>query len=372
MYFYFIIILFYFFPLCCLVSPDNFLENDWCKEITYYSIFQPETLWLNPHWKDFSCMNKYLRVSTSQNSNLLESSQNGNGSGGLYGGYSSIRGTSYVQRSTPTPPSFRQRAGSVIRRSSLFFMNWYLEAKEGIIELLRTNEGKMLLGFILLLMLTTSTERVTFKMTVDRMLPYKFVLIQIIYLFSSISFLFAYLCRKKDIELIENHSGSFPYQKVFYMALLDTIPFMMMVFSASDISPTMTIILLHASTPCIVLSSRIYFPQRTYSSYHIAGVILISLAILVAVCSKILWEVFELQQHEIMKSILSISGYTIAAALQGICTTYKEKVIIDWASPMNIYSLSSLLFFYQFLVVVVIAFFYYLIEGISSHFTYFF
>ncbi|KAJ1394918.1 hypothetical protein B484DRAFT_439079, partial [Ochromonadaceae sp. CCMP2298] len=51
-----------------------------------------------------------------------------------------------------------------------------------------TRQNAVLCLSVFLLVAATATERVTFKIMVDRMLPYKFVLVQIIFLFSSTTF----------------------------------------------------------------------------------------------------------------------------------------------------------------------------------------
>ena len=58
----------------------------------------------------------------------------------------------------------------------------------------------------------------------------------------------------------------FAKKKLLAMAVLDTVSFSGLVISAAGVTPTMTVILLHASTPIIVFFSRFAFPDRT-SSY---------------------------------------------------------------------------------------------------------
>ena len=70
------------------------------------------------------------------------------------------------------------------------------------------------------------------------------------------------------------------------MAVLDTIQFAGLTVSAAGVSPAMTVILLHTSTPFLVLGSRYSFPDRKYSLIQIRGVQLIALAVIISLISS--------------------------------------------------------------------------------------
>lgn len=74
----------------------------------------------------------------------------------------------------------------------------------------------------------------------------------------------------------------FPHSKLIVMATLDTIQFAGLTVSAAGISPAMTVILLHTSTPFLVLGSRYAFPDRKYSVIQMRGVQLIALSVLIS------------------------------------------------------------------------------------------
>ena len=80
----------------------------------------------------------------------------------------------------------------------------------------------------------------------------------------------------------------FPHSKLIKMAILDTIQFSGLTVAAAGISPAMTVILLHSSTPFLVLGSRCMFPDRKYSAIQQRGVQLISLAVLISLVTSIL------------------------------------------------------------------------------------
>ena len=79
----------------------------------------------------------------------------------------------------------------------------------------------------------------------------------------------------------------FPHTKLLIMAVLDTIQFAGLTVSAAGVSPAMTVILLHTSTPFLVLGSRYSFPDRKYSSIQIRGVQLIALAVIISLISEL-------------------------------------------------------------------------------------
>jgi CRT-like, chloroquine-resistance transporter-like len=79
-----------------------------------------------------------------------------------------------------------------------------------------------------------------------------------------------------------DHMKDFPHSKLIVMATLDTIQFAGLTVSAAGISPAMTVILLHTSTPFLVLGSRYAFPDRKYSVVQMRGVQLIALSVLIS------------------------------------------------------------------------------------------
>jgi hypothetical protein len=112
------------------------------------------------------------------------------------------------------------------------------------------------------------------------MLPYKFVLVQLIYITSCFLFSIISLYKVLFTSEITPEMRKFPQYKILIMAVFDTLQFLWLVFSAPGVSPTMTALLLHSSTPLIVAGSRLVFPFRRYSGEHYLGACVISLAVL--------------------------------------------------------------------------------------------
>lgn len=155
---------------------------------------------------------------------------------------------------------------------------------------------------------------------------------------------------------------TFSHDKIFRMSILETIQFSGLLISANGVPPTMTVILLHISTPCIVLGSRYLFPNRSYSDIQMKGVYFIAIAILMSITRPIIWMITKIDFSCALSSLL----YVASSAIQGISVLYKEKCIIEWSRPMDIYFLSSWLFIYQTLIALVFGPFSYMFQGIWS------
>lgn len=258
-------------------------------------------------------------------------------------------------------PILRLRNNSVTGSNSRSSMisNWY-----DIFSL--TKDQWMLFISVATLMVATALERVTFKMAVDRMTPFRFFLVDVIFVVS----ISVYSCInviKRGFRLNEdtvNNMQSFSHKKLLIMAVLETIQFAGLVVSASGVSPTMTVILLHASTPCIVYGSRLLFPDRKYSSIQLKGANVISVAVIVSL-SRPISDVVTLGIHD--SNALSCILYALSAALIGFANLYKETCIIEWSKPIDIYYLSSWLFAYQCCIALLLSPAIYFLQNMTYH-----
>lgn len=225
-----------------------------------------------------------------------------------------------------------------------------------------TKQNVLIFAAVVALVLATAMERITFKIMVDRMLPYKFVLVQIIFLLSAIAFvLLAKVQRYMNPEMHEDMT-EFPQTTIFLMAVADTIPFLIMAFSASGVPPTMTVILMHSSTIFVVLGSRFVFPYRNYTTNNYMGIGLIAGAIGLCFLKITFWRM-DLVSSATDTVGLCCWAFLTATSLHGLATLYKEKGIIEWSRPIDNMYLTSCLFFYQFLVTMCIALIFNLFRG---------
>jgi hypothetical protein len=219
-----------------------------------------------------------------------------------------------------------------------------------------------LLLAIVVLIVSTAAERISFKVMVDSMLPYKFVLVDIIFLLTCFIFSTITFYKKHFTHEITANMASFPHRIIMIIAFFDSLQFMTAVYSAGGVSPTMTVILMHASTLFVVLGSKVAFPSRNYGFLHKVGVALISLAIIIALF-KIIWNDYYYYADSQFETTKASFLYLVSSALHGLSTLLKERALVDWSQPINIYFLSSWLFLYQFLFAVLLSVVFYTCEG---------
>lgn len=125
-----------------------------------------------------------------------------------------------------------------------------------------------------------------------------------------------------------------------------------LVLSASEITPTMTLILLHASTPCILTGSNVFFPSRKHSLGQVRGGIVISMAVIICLIRPMYLLVTEDAEVFALSSIT----YVISASLQGVSTLYKENMIVKYShTPTDIYYMSAQLFLLQTLLTLLLS-----------------
>jgi hypothetical protein len=227
-------------------------------------------------------------------------------------------------------------------------------------------QNALVLLSVVMLIIATACERITFKIMVDRMLPYKFELVQIIYLLSSLAFVGLYRLQNYLTSADDGHDmQNFPQTQIIAMAVADTIPFLFMAFSASGVPPTMTVILMHSSTIFVVIGSKYLFPERNYTNHNFMGLGCIGLAIGLCFLKIMIWRM-DLVSATSGAVALSCWMFLSAASMHGLATLYKEKNIIEWARPVDNFYLTYCLFFYQFLVTICVGFVFNLGRGMND------
>lgn len=160
----------------------------------------------------------------------------------------------------------------------------------------------------------------------------------------------------------------FPHRKIILMAIIDSVQFCGLSLAAAGVSPTMTVILLHASTPCLVITTKYFYPDRSYSSVQMKGVYVIIFAILVSISRPIIQLFFV---HH-FTSVWHSFAYLFFSAMHGFATLYKERTLVEWAQPIDIHYISSWLFFYQCVASVLLTPVLYLFQGDFIAFLFYF
>ncbi len=158
--------------------------------------------------------------------------------------------------------------------------------------------------------------------------------------------------------------SSFPHKKLLVMAFFDTIQFSGLLVSAAGIPPTMTVILLHANTPFVVLGSRVMFEGRLYSENQMRGVLLITAAVVINFYRPI----NHFLHDDNVSFISSAISYVVFVAFQGFAMLYKEKCIIAYGKPLDVHELSFWLFLYQSGITIVLSPLIYIFQGLMPFF----
>ena len=75
-------------------------------------------------------------------------------------------------------------------------------------------------------------------------------------MFTTVSLLLLIFLLQATSNIEASNLIDFPQTSLILMAVVDSISFGGLVLSATGVSPTKTVILMHASTPCVVLGSK--------------------------------------------------------------------------------------------------------------------
>jgi len=241
----------------------------------------------------------------------------------------------------------------------------------GIIRWIRidrwTLDEWVLVGSIAGFMLFTASERVSFKMIVDRITPYRFIyIVLILFLLLAVNGVIL-LYKLGFTDKITPRMKKFPLTSIAIMALMDVIQFAGLLVSASGVSPTMTVILLHASTPCFICGTFILFPNRKYSPVQIRGSVLIMVAIVISMIRPFLFLVSSGQQanYRIQYAYSSIF-YVFFSGLLGVATLYKERCIIQWSQPIDIHYISVWSYLFQLIYALMFSPLIYLMQNLTT------
>ncbi|CAN0023755.1 unnamed protein product [Ascophyllum nodosum] len=116
-------------------------------------------------------------------------------------------------------------------------------------------------------------ERLTFKVMVDRMAPFRFVLAQAVALCYAVAVGMVILKRFAFSGARGSLEG-FPVWRLAIMAILDMLHLVPMIVAAADVAPTLTVLLLQCSAPfCIAIASAVC--ARRYPSKSVMGSVVI-------------------------------------------------------------------------------------------------
>ena len=108
----------------------------------------------------------------------------------------------------------------------------------------------------------TSIERVSFKMLVDRVVPFRYLVVVLVVIFEAIMLgiivQFQTNCGEGAGQNGTAYTTPFPRRKLFVMAALDLCKDLMMTLPAAAVAPTLTVMLLQGQIPCNMLLGHLW------------------------------------------------------------------------------------------------------------------
>ena len=204
-------------------------------------------------------------------------------------------------------------------------------------------QGRVLVacGFFVLLCSITTLERVSFKMLVDRVVPFRFLLVIFFVLFETLALMVIVNVRCLCGDRKES-SGPFPARKLLLMAIIDLTKLFMMTLPASSVAPTLTVLLLQGHLPCTFLAS-ICCQQLPYRGQHYLGAAMISFALLLALVPFFATWSDEAWSRDGWSTLIYLFS-CIPASASKLCN---ERALMDYKQPMDPYALNLRISVYQ-------------------------
>lgn len=118
------------------------------------------------------------------------------------------------------------------------------------------------------------------------------------------------------------------------IAVLDTVVFGGLTISAADVTPMTTVILLHTSTPFMILGSHYLFPERLYGLIKMRGVLFISAAVTFTLIGSFFSYFYSSTQT--LSTPMSCLYYLAMCALHGVSMLCKVRFEHSFSVPLAI------------------------------------
>ncbi|CAM9968914.1 unnamed protein product [Choristocarpus tenellus] len=213
-------------------------------------------------------------------------------------------------------------------------------------------------------------ERFTFKVMVDRMAPFRFVLVQAVALcyFVFVGVVLIYKAKRRELS---NHMEGLPKWKLAVMAVLDLCHLIPMIVSATEVAPTLTVLLLQCSRPICQVVSYI-FKLRSYSFSSVLGAVVIVVGTGVASFLPVynlflawspegLEELFKDDDLRQMNAThaevegLNTLMYLLACLPAALSTYFKQRVLENYGLPVDSHQLNLAVLLFEFLFLLLIS-----------------
>lgn len=224
----------------------------------------------------------------------------------------------------------------------------------------RPNHREWLLSALalFLLCLVTTVERVSFKMLIDRVVPFRFLVMSLVVALEAIILGVVIQCRGGTGT---SASGNpFPRHKLLIMAALDLCKDFMLVVSGAFVAPTLTVLLLQGQTPCSMLLSICQNRSERgltsgtshnldYRPMHFVGAGLISLSLLFALSPVLVnWA----HSRGAAGSVYNTFVYLLSCIPASASVIYKERALTAYRQPMDPHVLNLYVDIFQLLLLI--------------------
>uniref|UniRef100_A0AAV1T0D4 Uncharacterized protein n=1 Tax=Peronospora matthiolae TaxID=2874970 RepID=A0AAV1T0D4_9STRA len=227
--------------------------------------------------------------------------------------------------------------------STLPFIRLGIDVRTGKSYHICSRKSLLSFGVILLLLVAMSSERFLFKVMVDRMESYRYVLYQLT-TFLYIPPMFCIVSYKATHgDLGENDGMEFSKFHFFVMGLLDLVHGLILFIAGGRTDPTQTLLFMQASIPISACMSAAFFGV-SYTRPQVAGMLAITggLALSLIACIENI-DSDEFDNREIgWNSVF----YLLAAIPGSLSMLYKERVIRD--QPVDVSYLNAWVSLSQF------------------------
>jgi hypothetical protein len=199
----------------------------------------------------------------------------------------------------------------------------------------------------------TTVERVAFKMLVDRVVPFRYLLLVLVVAFDAAALTVVVLaksCRGGNAPMPQG----FPRRKLLAMAALDLVKDTMMMLTGAFVAPTLTVLLLQGQLPVGMLLGVLYSGAKGrglslgYRPMHYAGAGLISVALVAALLPVTVAEWLDVTSPNTVT-------YFFACVPAAASVLYKEKALTLYRMPVDPYVLNLWVDLYQLALLAVAA-----------------
>jgi len=202
------------------------------------------------------------------------------------------------------------------------------------------------------LCLCTTLERVAFKMLVDRVVPFRYLMLVLVVAFDAAALTIVVLtksCRGGGAPAPQG----FPRRKLLVMAVMDLAKDTMMMLTGAFVAPTLTVLLLQGQVPVGMFLGVLYSGARGrslslgYRPMHYIGAGLISIA-LVAALLPVTVDWLDVTSPNTLT-------YFLACVPAAASVLYKERALTKYRMPVDPYVLNLWVDLYQLALLAVAA-----------------